>query len=200
MLTLSKNKRFNIMYNPNVNLNRLHIVDNPNYSSVNRPINEENFYTEIPFRPTPVSTSLKDRIKEIFNSLKSSSRTSSTQFYVNLNPNYASATRQPVEPVAEESSDEEEYAEIDLPPPLPPRNGLQGYNLDTNPIYMSSDEIYATIGAPTLPSRVGIERAIVDDNPNYASVDTPPELPLRGLQFHTRFRDQIRAWNSSYPS
>lgn len=188
------------MYNPNVNLNRLHMDDNPNYSSINRPINEENFYTEIPFRLNPVSTSLKDKIKQIFNSLNSHSRTSSTQFYVNVNPNYASTTNQAVEPTVEESSDEEEYAEIDLPPPLPPRNGLRGHNVDTNPVYMSSDEIYASIGAPTLPSRVGIEGTVVDDNPNYASVDTPPELPLRGLQFHTRFRDQIRAWNSAFQS
>lgn len=134
------------MYNPNVNLNRLHVDDNPNYSSIRRPINEENFYTEIPFRPTPLSRSLKDRIKKVFNSLKSSSRTSSTQFYVNVNPNYASITRRPIEPIAEESS-EEEYAEINLPPPLPPRNGVQGCNVDTNPIYVSADEeIYATIG------------------------------------------------------
>lgn len=188
------------MYNPNLTLNRPHIDDNPNYRSVNRPINEENFYAEIPFRPTSLSTSLKTRVKEIFNSIKSSSRASSTQFYVNVDSNYASDNRQPIEPIAEESSDEEEYAEIDLPPPLPPRNGLHGRNIDINPIYMSADEIYASAENPVLPSRTGIEGAFMDDNPNYASVDTPPELPLRGLQFHDRFRDQIRAWNNSFRS
>lgn len=189
------------MYNPNITLNKLHMDDNTNHRSVNRPINEENFYAEIPFRPISLSTSLKTRIKEIFNSIKSSSRASSTQFYVNVDPNYTSNNRQLIESIAEESSgDEEEYAEIDLPPPLPPRNGLQGRNVDINPIYMSADEIYTSAENPVLPSRTGIEGAFMDDNPNYASVDTPPELPLRGLQFHARFRDQIRAWNNSFPS
>lgn len=188
------------MYNPNVNLNRLRMDDNPNYRSITRPINEENFYTEIPFRPIPLSRSLKDRVKKIFNSLTSSSKISSTEFYVNVNPHYAAITRPPNTPIEEETS-EEEYSEIHLPPPLPPRNGLQGCNVDTNPIYVSADEqIYATIEGPTIPSRSGIEGAIVDDNPNYVSVETPPELPLRGLQFHTRFREQIRAWNSSFSS
>lgn len=149
------------MYNPNVNLNR--------------PINEENFYTEVLSRPTPLSESLKETVIEIFNFIKSSSRSSSTssssQFYVNVNPNYAN--------VYPAYGSEEEYAEIDLPPPLPPRNGFVPWNLmdsvDTNPIYQSADNIHETDDKPddeaeeppTPPSRIGLERALMAADPNY---------------------------------
>ena len=173
------------MYNPNIN-NRRYMDDNPNYVSANRPVNEENIYTEVPYSLTPLSTSLKDTIRGIFKSIgsslrpssRSSSTSSSTQFYVDINPNYASVNREPVESIAEESSDEEEYAEIDLDPPLPPRNGFLPCSMvcdvDTNPGYDSPDNIRntrrpndETEQPPTPPSRIRLERGLMAANPNY---------------------------------
>lgn len=125
-------------------------------------------------------------------------RVGSSTFYIDID----SGSYETVSSIPSESDDEDGLYETieETPPSLPPRNrslGSSDIHFDTNPIYSSADNhIYATV-RPKLPSRNKNE-AVMDENPCYQSVETSPDVPPRGLQFHTRFRDEMRAADEAF--
>lgn len=204
--------------NKNINSNPSYLTTNhtnPNYSSTSSPITIpcstnrlSRFYIHNPLRNEQnrfidldlgYNNSIESAENPIYATVESPpQKIGSSIFYLE----HESESFETVSSTLSETDDEQNlYEDLDIAPPLPPRNSFSTMSMDTNPSYVSSDDlrpasldsepIYEEI-PPALPSR-----NFTEPNPCYVSHDileTPPIIPVRTPSFHDRFRQRFSFW------